>query len=135
MLSPDQFPLLDSASTYPAGELICPSCGVRRVGEPHQFVALVGGAMIMDRTSRSGGPSDDLDGFLSLDWHPAEESEGSAAESVSSTHPGFSLPLAQGVRGGQFGFFFCSVQCLRQFLNELLDSMEARIQSTAKDAS
>lgn len=128
--SMDDFPLLEGTSTYPSGELICPGCGSKRVGEPHQGVALIGGGMLMDRRTRSGGPSEQLDGFLDLEWHPVEEWGSLAKESeLSPGTPGFLLPLAQRVRGGQFGFFFCSVSCLRGFLNELLDFMENTIQS------
>lgn len=76
----------------------------------------------MNRQEDFGGPSDDMDGFLYLEWHkghgPSDEDEG-----------GHILPLTQDVRGGQFGLFFCSIACLRGFLNHCLDRMEHEVQN------
>lgn len=98
----------------------CAACGQTRVGEPHGFAFLNGGALkrIDKRTSV---PSDELEGFLAVGYHGAHggtESEASAMVSV-----------AEEVPTGQFEYYFCSTLCLRQFLNGCVDELERKLAS------
>ena len=52
---------------------LCPICGKNKVFEPHSMALVSAGALLMDRAKDSGGPADDLDGFLELHWHGARD--------------------------------------------------------------
>jgi hypothetical protein len=62
-----------------------------------------------------------MDGFLELVWHPGHDDR-NGVEGVDVL-----IPLADRVRGGQFGFFFCSVACIRAAIGKQLDELEMRI--------
>jgi hypothetical protein len=68
-----------------------------------------------------------MTGFLFLTWHgmAMNESEDRSASVL--------LPLAAGVKSGQFSLSFCSPACLRLFFNHCVDELEAKIaKETAK---
>jgi hypothetical protein len=112
------------ACSYPKAAA-CPMCG-SKVFEPHQFVVLSGGGIKMDRRKRSGGPSDDIDGFLDLTFHGAHD--GGQAHDPVLADADAHVRLADEVRGGQFEFYFCSTKCLRAFLNKQVDDLEAGLE-------
>lgn len=93
--------------------------------EPHSFASLEGGAILLDPDDReSGGPSDDLEGYLSITWHGAHSSEAGIGE-----HPDVyvHLPIKSDVIGGQVSLEFCSAACLRAFLSHCVDELERRM--------
>lgn len=118
-----KYPLIDgkNENAWPAN-FRCPVCKVRKVWEPHTFVSLDAGAMLMDRREKSGGPSKDMDGYLYLGWHGAHDG---GDGDVKDT--GGHLPIAESVRGGQIGIAVCSTTCLRKLLNGWVDDLEKKM--------
>ena len=100
----------------------CAHCGVRRVLEPHSFAHINGGALLMDRTRRNGLPDERMDGFLSLTWHGAHDGGRGANPDVYVVSS-----IVDDERGGQFEFYFCSINCLRRFLNDAVDRLVAQV--------
>jgi hypothetical protein len=102
-------------------------CG-SKVFEPHQFVVLSGGALkITNRRTKSGtGPSKDMWGFLDLTFHGAHDGGQAHDPVLADAHA--LVRLADEVDGGQFEFYFCSTKCLRAFLNEQVDALEANVE-------
>lgn len=121
-----KYPLISDLSTYFPEDGLCPWCRRQRVLEPHTFVALIGGGLLMNREKGCGGPSDVIDGFLDLAWHEAHSSD--------EEGNGCGFPIAQDVRGGQFGIYCCSVRCLRKLLNRLLDDFDQAIQDASNES-
>ena len=103
----------------------CAQCGLRRVLEPHSFVHINGGALLMDRTRRSGWPDERMDGFLHLTWHGAHDGGRGVNRDVYVVSP-----IVEDERGGQFEFYFCSIRCLRRFLNDAIDRLVAQVKLT-----
>ncbi len=118
------FPFIEGERTTYPSTATCPQCNEQRVFEPHSMAILCGGAILMDRAARSGGPSDDLDGFLDLSWHGAHDGGAGIDPDIY-----VNVSLASEVRGGQFELYFCSTMCLRQFLNTAVDELERRVQA------
>jgi hypothetical protein len=93
--------------------------------EPHSFAGISCGAILLDAEDRSsGGPSDDMEGYLSLSWHGAHADEGGVGKNPDIY---LHLPLKSAVVGGQMDIFFCSTDCLRAFLNHSVDELERRV--------
>lgn len=109
-----------SRSGFKARPGECPVCGGLLSGEPGSFAFLNGGAL---RQLEDGDASmaPDLVGFLSLGMHGAH---GDGPQS-SSAH----VSVAEDVPLGQFEFYFCSVACLRGFLNKAVDELELRLRA------
>jgi len=118
------YPIIEGDETgFPDG-FVCPVCREAKVWEPHTFVSLDGGALKMDRGEDSGGPSDELDGFLYLGWHGAhDEGEGDFRET------GGFVPIVQGVLGGQYSVVVCSPACVRRLFNVWVDELESRMKN------
>jgi hypothetical protein len=117
-----KLPTVKLRTSYHPKKARCPWCGENKVLEPHSFATLSGGAMLMDRKDRSGGPDDNMDGFLYLLWHGAHDAgEGTDREI------GVIVDIARDVRGGQFDIYFCSTKCLRSYLNFCVDELENKI--------
>ena len=120
-----RYPLVEGKKNFYPEDGLCPGCRSKPVLEPNTFVALQGGAMLMDRKEDFGGPSDSLDGFLELaSWHSGHNGDDNVLGE------GALLPLVQNVQGGQFGLFCFSISCLRKVLNDCLDTMEKMIASS-----
>ena len=110
-----------SKSSYP-DKALCPQCRKAKVFEPHSTAILSAGALLMNRKTQSGGMSDNLDGVMSLTWHGAHDGGvGRNREIYTSVY------VADSVRGGQFDLYFCSTDCLRRFLNECVDALDAKV--------
>ncbi len=108
-------------SSYP-DKALCPQCRKAKVLEPHSMAILSAGALRMDRKTDSGKMSDNLDGFLSLTWHGAHDNGAGDNRDIYT-----SVYVADSVGGGQFDVYFCSTDCLRAFLNECVDALDAKI--------
>ena len=124
---PRKLPLLSGSKAAYPGTSTCPVCRRAKVFEPHSFVVLEAGALLMNRRTQDSRPSASLDGFLSLIWHGAHDGGAGRDRDITAV-----LPVADSVAGGQVAFYFCSPKCLRQFFRELVTSLEDRIRSAKK---
>jgi hypothetical protein len=116
-------------TTSPKPQL-CLWCKGREVGEPNSFVELSGGALIKDKKTGIAGLSSHLEAFLALTWHGAhDEGEGPDRDFDAVTY------IAHFVRGGGFGFYFCSTTCLREFLSACVDRLDQEIASKRVEMS
>jgi len=117
-----KLPIIKDEETYWPSEPTCPICKKRNVLEPHSMAVLGVGALLMDRKNDSGGPSSDMDAFFHLTWHGAHDGgEGEDREI------GCMLDIIKDIRGGQAEMYFCSTECLRQFLNFCVDELERKM--------
>ena len=116
------FPVVEGKTTHWPDKAVCPVCGENKVFEPHSFAILTAGALLMNRAEDYGGRSDDLDGFLTLGWHGAHEGGVGADRDI-----GCNLDIMQDTFGGQGELYFCSTECLRNFLNQSVDALENMI--------
>ena len=66
-----------------------------------------------------------MKGFLHFGWHGAHIEDGGTGKDSDSWA---NLDLVRDNAGGQFGFYFCSTQCLRAFLNSCVDELEEAIE-------
>jgi len=117
-----KLPVIKDEKTHWPSEPLCPICKKSKVFEPHSLAVLGVGALLMDRDEDSGGPSPDLDAFFHLTWHGAHDGgEGEDREI------GCMLDVVRDIRGGQAEMYFCSTECLRQFLNYCVDELERKV--------
>ena len=124
----EHLPVLSGGnSTYPAYPHMCPQCRARPVCEPHSSVAIVAGALFVDE-SGDGGSHDQMRGFLAIDWHGAHDrGEGPFRDTNLRTY------IAESVKGGQFDILFCSTECLRQFLNQVVTEFEMELPKAERE--
>ena len=108
-------------------EALCPWCKQNKVLEPHSMAVLSGGALAPQGDDAHGGPTAGLKAYLSFHWHGAHDGgEGEHPET------GLLYDIAQEVDGGLFDIIFCSVDCLRAFLNACLDEFEKKVKKVKK---
>lgn len=55
-----------------------------------------------------------MEGFLSVQYHSREDSE----------NCGFNIDIVDQSKGGQFDIYFCSINCMKLFFNNLIDEFE-----------
>ncbi|MCC5845476.1 MAG: hypothetical protein JJU05_14600 [Verrucomicrobia bacterium] len=115
-------PVVEGKRTHWPEKAVCPMCAEKKVFEPHSFAVLSAGALLMDRKSDSGGMSDDLDGFLNLLWHGAHDGGQGGDREICCV-----VDIMRDVVGGQGEAYFCSIQCLRAFLNKCVDELENKV--------
>jgi hypothetical protein len=112
-----EFPVIKKSNKpfYPT-ESICPICNADRTKLGSSFFVLHGGALkkVNEEFFIS---TDDLVGFLSLSYHPGEDSKVSGA----------TLDIVENSRLGQFDIYFCSIDCMRAFFNKSIDKLEAKL--------
>ncbi len=111
----------------PGGSPLCPWCREHKVGEPHSFALINGGALLRGQDG-SATISDTLSGFLILRWHGAHLEDGGTGPFPDSCAM---VDVADDTPSGQFEFLFCSTSCLRAFLNHLVDRLENDMQAAA----
>ena len=117
-----KLPVVKGKSNHWPKKPLCPICGKNKVFEPHSMAILTAGAVLMDRAKDSGGPSDDLDGFLALHWHGAHNGgQGKDADVFCG------VDIIRDAIGGQADLYFCSTECLRKFLNACVDELERKV--------
>jgi hypothetical protein len=124
------FPVISKKNMKYPKKPICPICRKNKVWEPHSFAMLWGGAM--EKKGRDGYGSDIEDkkivGFLSLEWHGAhDDGRGEFRECDCG------IDIVDKAAGGNFGLYFCSTSCLREFLNKAVDKLEQEIQECMKE--
>lgn len=113
-----KFPLLEGKNScwvpFDFGKK-CGCCG-EKYTKNGEFICLDGGAL--KGNSKEAEMSSNLIGFLSITLHD------------HNYHgKGGYLQIAECTRNGQFEFYFCSTQCLRKFLNYLVDRFEEGLKS------
>src|SRR5688572_9906233 len=107
-------------AVFPVADFLCPWCRAHKIGEPHSFAELFGGAL--RRTGKDSYSQDsNLAGYLELGWHPQEGDKEFDANFC------FSIRLAYRTHAGQFAFYFCSTACMRAFLNFCVDELESTV--------
>jgi hypothetical protein len=97
-------------------------CESKRVGEPHEFVGLSGGAA--SALGQSG------EGFLSIFMHPREAPPfgppPASGEPLREAN-GAEVEIVRDTEIGQFDLYFCSTSCLRHFLNACVDELGRKL--------
>ena len=106
------FPVAEGEHHCFPRDSVCPICRQQRVGEPHRFVGLSGGSAAHNLCG---------EGFLAIFVHPRDESSERGAE----------VEIVRDTSIGQFDLCFCSTLCLRRFLNQCVDELEARLGTPA----
>jgi hypothetical protein len=122
-------------SNYPL-KAICPICKKRKVFEPHSFVVLSGGAILINRKNNTSITkkdtnitSDNLDACLDIIWHGAHgDGVGNNREIFTGKY------IAYDVRGGWFDLYFCSPKCLRLFFNKCVDEFELSTKKAMRES-
>lgn len=99
----------------------CPICSTK-IGEPNTFVVLSGGALKKVEEGIYEGLIEDLFGFLDITFHGAHDKGKGKHKDVF-----ISKEIAKHSRLGQFSLYFCSLQCLKKFLNNIIDEMEEEL--------
>jgi len=123
-----RFPVAKERAIFFPKEARCPMCRTAKVLEPHSMAIVNLGAMRMiNRQTRSGSRSDDLDGFLRLLWHGAHDGGTGRDPGIAAC-----VDIVEDTRGGQADLYFCSTGYLRQFLNECVDELARRIEKARK---
>lgn len=79
--------------------------------------SLQGGAHLMTEDRRSGGPSDRLAGYLMTFMQ----------KTIDGTFVEQQNMIVDNIRGGQFNIFWCSLACMRQSLNDIVDQLERQL--------
>ena len=121
MNRPIDQPVLDGLSEGTSDEQACLWCRGKPVGEPHSFLALSGGATLLDRTTGIRDSSDGMEAFLELVWHGAHDGGEGEHREVDEI-----APLVRKWPGGQFCLMFCSAKCLKEQLASWVGSIEAK---------
>jgi hypothetical protein len=124
-----KFPVIKGKRrNYFPSKPLCPVCGKKKVWEPHSMASISAGALLLlDKREDYWGPSEDMNGYLYLNWHGAHDGgEGKYREMY------LSFDIARDVKSGQFDLHFCSTKCLRSFLNECVDELEDKIDENIK---
>jgi hypothetical protein len=105
-----------SQSIFPT-KALCPICKQAKVFEPHKFVSLSGGACLMAKSEKDSGPDSKMEGFFNIICHGKEGAKNNYY---------LVFDIVKDIIGGQFEFYFCSVSCLRKWINDLLDHVEEK---------
>ncbi|MBI4559232.1 MAG: hypothetical protein HY706_16730 [Candidatus Hydrogenedentes bacterium] len=119
-----KLPVMEKRPGHYPKKPLCPWCKKRKVWGPHSMAILCGGALGKIDRDTYAAPTKGLKGFLSLKWHGADDPSGEGEH----RYKGVLLYLAEDIYGGYFYLMFCSVKCLRAFLNSCLDEFERRIE-------
>lgn len=102
---------------------ICPWCRDKKLSDSPSMAILNAGAMRPTQPECYEMAKDDA-AFMTLVWH------GDATPANPRRHGEFAtVDIADLVNTGQFDLYFCSTDCLRNFLNYCVDELERRIES------
>jgi len=108
--------------------LRCRVCDARAVQEPPSFIAIRGGAVVLeDETLQAYGPSSSAKGFLHLFWYSdcSQDPEPRVPESTV-------LPIVTDAEDGQYEIRVCSLACLQKFFRSIEKELEAAIEGARK---
>ena len=90
--------------------------------EPHSMAMICAGSLAKCGKNAYSGPTKGLKGYLSFYWHGAhDKGEGNHRDNDVLYY------IANEVNGGIFDIMFCSVSCLRSFINFCLDDFENKV--------
>jgi|MudIll2142460700_1097286.scaffolds.fasta_scaffold99599_4 hypothetical protein len=120
-------PVVKGKKTFWPPKPLCPVCKKRKVWEPHSMAVLSAGALLMNRREKMGGPSNKMDGYLSLEWHGAHDGGRGRDKEI-----GCMVDIIRDAAGGQAQLYFCSTLCLRRFLNACVEELEHRMAKERK---
>lgn len=93
--------------------------------EPHSMVILNAGAMRSLGNERYEMATDAA-AFFILIWHGAHLDTGGVGQDADISA---AVDIADMVASGQFDLYFCSMGCLRSFLNYCVDELERQVES------
>jgi hypothetical protein len=117
-----KYPILKKDEYYYPAKALCPVCKKNKVLEPHSMVIFSGGACLMDKKRKNGGPDSSMDAFLTLAWHGAHD------QGIGKKRDQYKvMDIVEDVKGGQFEFFFCSVKCFKKWINQIIDDFQKKI--------
>jgi len=109
-----------SAAFYPE-DFKCPVCS-QPLKEPNSFLVVNGGAMKRISRNFSEGVCEDLRGFLDIRFYgPTGKGLGKYKNKAADRE------IVRNSKGGQFDLNFCSTDCLRIFVNSIIDDMEKEL--------
>ena len=120
-------PIVKGKRCYWPTKAQCPICRKQKVYEPHSMAILSSGACLMNRKEKYGGPSNKMDGFLSLMWHGAHDGGKGRNKEICCN-----VDIMRNVLGGQGEAYFCSTSCLRKFLKHCVDMLELKMRKERK---
>lgn len=108
--------------------LRCRVCSTEAVQEPASFIAIRGGAVVLeDMALQAYGPSSAARGFLDLFWYSDCTQDPEPRVPVSVV-----LPIVAGAEDGQYEIRVCSLECLHKFFRSIETELEAVIESARK---
>jgi hypothetical protein len=111
-----KFPIIKNDESYYPKKGLCPVCKKNKVCEPNSMVVFSGGACLMDKQRKSGGPHQSMDAFLNIAWHGAHD------HGVGKDRDQYrTIDIVEDVKGGQFEFYFCSKKCFKDWINKIID--------------
>ena len=114
-------------SNYPR-KAKCPVCNWRRIYDENCNIVLAGGALFKKGEAIPYGiPVDQMEGFLSLSYmEDIKDEKGRVYLAGAETR------IVDNSQMGLFYLHFCSIRCLRKFLNKCIDDFEQRIEKERK---
>ncbi|NRB40863.1 MAG: hypothetical protein HRU20_20730 [Pseudomonadales bacterium] len=111
------FPVLSGKDKHFPGieDSMCPVCKSKAVWADNETIELSGGCRDTDDLHNANVHSD-----LWLDWWSQKDKQGLQSHTE--------LAIANHVESPAYQLAFCSTDCLRQFLNSAIDSLESQIE-------
>lgn len=97
----------------------CFYCKKEGLGEPNSFALLKGGASTFKRMTYKN-----LKSFFELTWHGAHTNEGGKGEYPDTYEY---IPIIDEGDKAEFELYFCSIKCLRAFINKSIDLLEEEV--------
>lgn len=126
-----KFPVcFEGHAEFPRESTLCPCCQRNDISETNSFVAIGGGCYFESISQSNPTPDSKRDAYFDLWWHGAHDGG-------VGIHPELNarLIVADDVKRGQFSIRFCSPDCLRKFLNFLVDELETAIAEDGEENS
>ena len=120
-----EFPTINGESDPYFDRRECRVCGSKGLHEPNSFAYVSAGTMTK-LDSRASAPALDQDSFFEVGWHGAHSDLDGTGERPDT---GGHLDIVKDGPGSQFAIYFCSTRCMRQFFNDCVDALEARIKN------
>ena len=106
--------LSGSSSAFYPPDRRCPVCGDAFA---EGIAYLSGGALLLSKDRQNSVHNDRLEAFLNVGFHGKDP----------GTRDSGDMMVVDRVSGGQFDLQWCSVRCMRAWLMQLLDELEASI--------
>lgn len=134
-----KFPVIEGTMNNLDGSSICPVCRKNVIYQPERIVLTAGALSVYkpgsdqqgDDTSKDGSISPEIAvakwgdvGFWILEWHRMKNNKVKGDTAAN-------LDIVKDSKHGQFDLYFCSIQCLRTFFNEIVDEFEKVIDKAA----